>query len=190
MDISTNADQALTWIFHAEGGFVDDPADPGGTTRYGISIRYLRKKGKLGDIDGDGDIDADDIRALTREDAATFYISDFWNKCRCSDMPYNVALVVMDTAVHSGVRYASKLLQQMVNTKRDGKIGPKTLEALYKKNWPQLTALYLAHRATFLNDLVKANSSLARFQQGWLNRLFMLQAYLHSSELLFEGDTK
>ena len=61
---------ALDWIFWAEGGYVDDPDDPGGATRFGISLRLLKKMGKLGDIDGDGDIDADDIRRLSSDSAS------------------------------------------------------------------------------------------------------------------------
>ena len=73
-------EKAHAFVARMEGGFVDDPADPGGTTNYGVSLRFLKSQGlEAGDIDGDGDIDADDIRALTPERAAGVLRRAFWD---------------------------------------------------------------------------------------------------------------
>jgi hypothetical protein len=58
-----NFERAMSFTGKWEGGFVNDPKDPGGATKYGISLRFLRDLApELGDVDGDGDVDADDVR--------------------------------------------------------------------------------------------------------------------------------
>ena len=64
---------ALAVVLEHEGGFVDSPADPGGATNGGLSLRQLVKEGLKWDIDGDGDVDRDDIEALTLEDKVRRY---------------------------------------------------------------------------------------------------------------------
>lgn len=180
MSISSATDvqaAAIDWIFRAEGGLVDDPADPGGITHFGVSLRYLRRQGAIGDIDGDGDIDADDIRSMTREQASEFYLRDFWHACRCDDLPPGLALAVFDAAVNSGTPTASRLLQEVLRVKNDGIIGPVTVLAALHANDP--LPRYLARRAQYYSDVIRANSTLARFFRGWLNRLFLLQRNIH-----------
>lgn len=168
---------ALDWIFAAEGGYSDDPDDPGGTTKYGISLRYLKKKGlAFGDIDGDGDIDADDIGAMTREKAAEIYLRDFWDVCRCSELPPEISLAVFDMAVNAGVRTASRLLQEMVRTKVDGVIGEKTIAAAWAHR--DLLSAYEARRALYYHDITIANSKLAKFLKGWFNRTLLNYRYI------------
>lgn len=176
---STAAQTAfVAWILRAEGGYVDDPDDPGGATRYGISLRYLRGKGGLGDIDGDGVVDADDIRALTEQDAIRFFLDDFWSPCRCDELPDPIAIALADGAVNMGVRRAVMLLQETVHATIDGVIGPQTIGAVHRRGAEGLLPLCLARRARHYHDLVRANSGLAKFLDGWFNRLFLLHAYL------------
>lgn len=170
---------ALRWIHPIEGGYVDDPSDPGGATQYGISLRYLRGKGAAGDIDGDGDIDAADVRALTRTQAEQFFIEDCWHPCRCDEMPAQIAIAVFDHAVNAGTGSAIRLIQEMLRLKVDGIVGPKTLRAIEHADAGELLAYYLARRARYYRDIVAANSSLVRFLDGWLNRLFLLHRYLY-----------
>lgn len=69
-----------------EGGYCNDPDDPGGATNYGISLRWLKSLGlNQGDIDRDGDIDASDIRALSKEQAAALFKEKFWDAYRLGD---------------------------------------------------------------------------------------------------------
>lgn len=106
-------DDCITLILKHEGGYVNDPRDPGGETKYGISKRAYPAR---------------DIAALTEQQARDIYARDYWAPCKCSELPPALALCVFDAAVNQGAGYAAKLLQQVLNVKIDGKIGPQTIE--------------------------------------------------------------
>jgi len=175
-----NVANALNWIFQAEGLLSDDPDDPGGTTKYGISLRFLLSQGKLGDIDGDGDVDADDIRALTPGDAASLYWNHFWVGVRADDLPGRLNIAVFDMAVNAGISRAVKILQEALNVKMDGKIGPKTLGAAQRamSQNPDFIVDYLGYRAEYYRNITLANSKLSKFLRGWNNRLFRLLLHI------------
>lgn len=164
---------ALRWIFLAEGYLSDDPDDRGGVTKYGISLRWLRTQPD-GDIDGDGDIDADDIRALTPDQAAAFYHAGFWLAAGCHLLPLRPALAVFDAVVNAGVSQGVQLLQDVLGVRRDGVVGPVTAAAV-RAAGDDLVPEYLGRRALFYHDITLANSTYAKFLRGWLNRLFRLQ---------------
>jgi len=176
----TSARNALNWIFQAEGLLSDDPDDPGGTTKYGISLRFLSSLGNLGDIDGDGDIDSDDIRALTPADAASLYLNHFWTGVRADELPDRLNIAVFDMAVNAGVRRAVKILQQALPVKLDGIIGPATLAAARRAmaHAPDFLIVYLGYRAQYYRDITLANSSLSKYLRGWINRLFRLLLHI------------
>ena len=115
---------ALRKLLGEEGGFVDDPADRGGTTNYGISLRFLAAEGAFDsdgdgkadfDLDMDGDIDGRDIRLLSRSDAAWLYQKCFWEPLRCEQWPAPIGEMLFDQAVNGGAFAARKLLQRAVN---------------------------------------------------------------------------
>lgn len=172
----------IDWIRPAEGGLVDDPDDPGRITKFGISLRFLQSLGELGDIDGDGDVDADDVRALTHQISDQLIIDHFWMPCRCDDMPPAVAFCVGDMAVNGGAPRAARILQTTLVTHKikvavDGKIGPQTLAAINRFG-DELPALYQSGRAQYYHSITLAKSKLAKFLPGWFNRLFLLDKHI------------
>jgi lysozyme family protein len=90
-------EQALKFVLEREGGYVNDPLDPGGETKYGISKKSYPNV---------------DIRNLTPELAGSIYQADYWAPCGCDDRPAPLALVVFDTAVNIGTARAVAWLQQ------------------------------------------------------------------------------
>lgn len=112
-------------LLKTEGGFVDDPADRGGATKYGISLRFLKAEGAFDedgdgiaefDIDMDGDIDGADIRRLTVADARVLYRKCFWDRIEADRLPRPLGEMVFDQAVNGGLVAARKLLQRAINT--------------------------------------------------------------------------
>ena len=174
-------EDAIDYVLDNEGGYAEHPSDPGGPTFWGISLRYLKGKGEKGDIDGDGDIDADDVRALTKAEAIEFYRKDFWDKLKLEKLKAQaVACRVFDMAVNMGPRGAVKIAQRAYNgltegnegerLKLDGKLGPKTRKALDSIDPVEMMAALRKYHADFYRDLVKRNPKLKVFLIGWLRR--------------------
>ncbi len=126
-----NVRQLAEEIVAREGGFVDDPDDPGGATNFGVTIHTMRRLGL--DLTGDGVIDAADVRALTREQAIEIFITHYWARPRISALPQALQPSVFDMYVNAGanaVRILQRLLGDMGHDLAvDGVIGPQTIRA-------------------------------------------------------------
>lgn len=181
--MSDHFDQAIKTILHHEGGFVDDPSDPGGATNYGVSIRYLKQRGDLdgdgfldGDLDHDGDIDHDDIKNMTQAEAEDLYRTGFWDKSKLGEIDeYIIAERVFDMVVNMGPRQAGKIVQRACNYfgKRltvDGIMGPASFRAVNSCNAEKLLREIRFNHAKFYLDLIEKKPTLAKFRNGWLRR--------------------
>lgn len=142
---------AMGIIFSHEGGYVNDPRDPGGETRYGISKRAYPNI---------------DIRELKREDAAKIYKRDYWDKVRGDSLPFGVALAVFDFAVNAGVDRSIKLLQRCVDVKQDGKFGDVTLAAVLAHNKHALMEELATGRIMYYSGL----ATFKTYGAGWTRR--------------------
>ena len=123
-------------IVAREGGYVNDPADPGGATKYGVTIGTMRRLGL--DLNRDGRIDTGDVRALTRADAERIFVEDYFVKPKVHMLPEALQPAVFDMYVNAGAN-AVKILQGLLNDHlpapvldADGRIGPMTARAAYQ----------------------------------------------------------
>ena len=118
-------------IIAREGGYVDDKDDPGGPTKFGITLATLRRL-KL-DLNRDGRLDRDDVRALSRRQARDIFIRDYFIRPRINELPESLQESVFDMYVNAGshaVRILQRLLRQMGHRVAvDGIIGPQTIRA-------------------------------------------------------------
>ena len=118
-------------IIAREGGFVNDPDDPGGATNFGVTIHTMRRLGI--DLDRDGDVDVQDVKMLTRAHAEAIFIKHYFERPRIADLPAPLQASVFDMYVNAGgnaVKILQRLLRQMgQDVSVDGAIGPQTAEA-------------------------------------------------------------
>lgn len=163
--------QCIPIVLRNEGGFVNNQRDPGGATKYGISLRFLKSEGHLDqfDLDHDGDLDIDDIRLLDPEKAKEIYYEFFWKGHHLDEIEdVDTALQIFDHSVNAGTKTAVRLLQDVLEIKEDGVIGPKTIEQV--NSYSNIAELYCQARKTWYGNLVLAHPNLNIFLDGWLNR--------------------
>ncbi|WP_166415835.1 holin-associated N-acetylmuramidase [Cochlodiniinecator piscidefendens] len=118
-------------IVNREGGYVNDPDDPGGATKFGVTVGTMRRLGM--DLTRDGKIDAQDVRLLTRQQAVEIFIEHYFERPNIAALPDGVQASVFDMYVNSGdnaVKILQRLLRDMgLEIEIDGAIGPQTISA-------------------------------------------------------------
>lgn len=145
-------DTAFNRLMGNEGGYSNNPDDPGGETNWGISKRSYP------DLD---------IRNLTREQAKEIYKVDFWNRIHADQMYDGVAFQALDFAINSSIETAVRKLQHAVGVADDGHWGPVTQAAAAAMTESDEIMLLNAERLDFMTRLTKWPS----FGRGWARRI-------------------
>ena len=147
-----NFDVAFDRLISHEGGYVNNPADPGGETQWGISKRSYP------DLD---------IKALTREDARAIYRRDFWDRINGNSLHDGVAFQLLDFAVNSGIETAVRYWQRALGVTDDGHWGPVSEKAAAKMSESDQIMRLNAERLDFLSRL----NAWQSFGRGWARRI-------------------
>ena len=126
-----SVEQIAEGIIRREGGYVNDPDDPGGATNFGVTVHTMRRLGL--DLDGDGDVDASDVRMLDKDRAREIFLKNYFYGPKLDRLPKPLQASVFDMNVNAGAQ-AVKLLQKLCNDMGltvdvDGKMGPRTIKA-------------------------------------------------------------
>ena len=169
-------EKAIGPLLEHEGGFNDIKEDRGGATNYGISLRFLKKKGI--DVNLDGKIDWYDVKWMTEDQAIEYYRRYFWHE-GYDELPDRIASKTFNFGVNAGNAVSNKILQRSVNAiegklKVDGVIGPKTVAAVKKVNEGSLLFEFVRLQSLFYADIVIRSTDQKKFLRGWLNRAFWL----------------
>lgn len=169
-----NVRKLLPFILSWEGGYVNDPVDKGGATNMGVTIGTWRKVGY--DKDGDGDIDVDDLRLLSKDDVLNRVLKPhYWDKWKADQIKsQSVANILVDWVWGSGAN-GIKIPQKLLGLTVDGIVGPKTLAAVNSSDSLALFNAIKAEREAFLWRIVERDPTQKRFIKGWLNRLNALK---------------
>ncbi|MEM9351104.1 MAG: holin-associated N-acetylmuramidase [Pseudomonadota bacterium] len=118
-------------IIDREGGYVNDPDDPGGATNFGVTIHTMRRLGL--DLDGDGQVTSADVKRLSRAQAVDIFLKHYFEMPRIAELPEALQASVFDMQVNAGSN-AIKILQRLLGkvgfpVTVDGTLGPKTIAA-------------------------------------------------------------
>lgn len=143
-------DEAFNRLMKYEGGYSNNPNDPGGETKYGIS------KAAYPDLD---------IRNLTIEQAKDIYFKEFWQFLPA--LPDKLDYAVFDFAVNSGTQTATRYLQRVLGVADDGYFGPVSQKALENSILPFIYKSYNLERMRFMTKLKDFNT----FGRGWISRV-------------------
>ena len=169
-------------IVEREGGYVNDPDDPGGVTKFGVTLATMRRLGL--DLNRDGQVTPSDVRRLTREQARDIFIDHYFNKPGIAQLPGPLQASVFDMYVNAGgnaVKILQRLLRQMgQDVAVDGTIGPQTVTAAsvaYRAAPEYLVDAYGIARRNYyfrLADQRPASRKYARNRAGgkggWIRR--------------------
>ena len=155
----TSFKNCVDLVLLQEGGFSDNPADPGGATNLGITKRTLEAwRNQV--------VSVDDVKALTQQEAAEIYRANYWNVLHCDSLPPGVDLVTFDIGVNAGPGRAARMLQKAVGAAQDGAIGPATLAATRAANPAEVIRSMTASRLAFYQGL----DTWGTFGRGWTRR--------------------
>ena len=157
--MNSNFERCFQHTLKEEGGFVNNPKDPGGRTNLGVTQRAW--EAYVGHA-----VTEQDMRALTPDAVRPFYRARYWNVCRCDDLPSGVDLVVFDVAVNAGPGRASRFLQESVGATVDGAVGNRTLEAAKSFGADTLINKISDRRESYYRSL----PTFQTFGKGWLSR--------------------
>ena len=174
-------EDALAVILKEEGGFVNDPADPGGATNFGITQKTYDKF--LFEI---GTKPKTTVEDITPAEVRAIYHNDYWLSGSCDGIEsYPVALIHFDGCVNSGVKSAGKLLQRAINEVHismigdtskpvltvDGMVGPLTIEKANLCPSHYLFMIIWAARIAYYRKISDGNTQLRKFLRNWIVRM-------------------
>lgn len=165
----TALDDALKFVLRWEGGFVDNPKDPGGRTNKGVTQAVYdewRKRQGLA---------VQDVKLIADAEVHAIYAAEYWARARCDLLDGPLDVVQFDTAVNMGVGRAVRFLQASVGCGVDGDFGPGTERAVAGCDVGSTVAAYCQKREDFYRAIVAKTPDRAVFLKGWLNRLNALR---------------
>ena len=190
-----SVEEIATEIVAREGGFVNDPDDPGGATKYGVTIHTMRRLGL--DLDRDGQVTSSDVKALTRDQARDIFLKHYFQKPRLAELPHPLQASVFDMYVNAGSN-AVRVLQQLFakmgyELAIDGKLGPQTLgvaRAAMKAAPEHLVDAYGIERRNYYYRLADRRPKSRKYAKrrdggkgGWISRAeAFLSAKYHFSD--------
>ena len=149
-------DKAFDLLIGNEGGYVNDPKDPGGETNWGITKTVAVANGYAGDM-----------RSMPKDTAKGIYKKMYWDKLQCDQLPFVVAFQLFDAGVNHGNSQAVKFLQRALSVVDDGVIGAKTIAATNSLDDLQIVMLFNAERIEFYAAL----KTFSTFGKGWMRRI-------------------
>lgn len=162
--MKNNFEQCLALVLRSEGGFVQNPKDPGGATNLGVTkATYESYVGHA--------VTVDDIKALTPDTVAPLYKKMYWDKVSGDNIALGLDYALFDFAVNSGPRQATKFIQNIASVPADGLMGDRTVQQLANLDPSDCITRLCNERLQFLQQL----NTWDTFGKGWQKRVDAVQ---------------
>ena len=156
----SNWQKSFELMLKSEGGYVNNPADPGGMTNLGVTkATWENWVGR--------ESDEAEMRGLTPEKVEPLYKKKYWDAVRGDELPAGISYLCFDFAVNAGVGRSIKTLQTAVGVTPDGGFGPMTMAAVQAIDPVELIEKFSQAKEDFYRSL----GTFATFGKGWLNRV-------------------
>lgn len=160
-------EQALTHVLEMEGGYTNDPADPGGPTNFGITLADYARFTKTPGTAANREALTYALQHIALADVRAIFLDDYWLPSGCPQLPPALAVFHFDTAVNMGTGTAIRMLQTALGCHIDGELGPQTIAAAARANAAKSLAAYADLRRRRYRTL----AGFPRFGRGWLSRV-------------------
>ena len=164
---SPTFDRALAHVLAMEGGYTDDPADPGGPTNFGITLADYARHRKMAITPENRPTLIAGLQRIQAPQVRAIYFYEYWLKAACPSLPPSLALFHVDTAVNMGTVTAIRMLQTAIGCPIDGEFGPQTQAAAAAANPRSALKTYADLRRRRYRTL----NGFPRFGRGWLARV-------------------
>ena len=158
--MKNNFDKCFSLVLQEEGGYVNNPRDPGGRTNLGVTQAAWQSFVNR-------DVTESEMRLLTPDLVKPFYKAMYWDKIKGDQLPAGVDYATFDFAVNSGIGRAAKMLQQVAGVTVDGVLGPKSIEAITFCSREKTVDVLCDMRLDFMKHL----STWPTFGRGWGDRV-------------------
>ena len=152
--------ECLDFVLKSEGGYVNNPSDPGGRTNLGVTQKVWEE------YTGHA-ADEKTMRSLTPEKVAPLYEQRYWRPTYCEVLPRGLDLLVFSMGVNAGTGRSVKLLQSSLGCVADGVIGPRTMGLIKSADVTDLIKRFSEARRNYYKSL----KTFSVFGKGWLNRV-------------------
>lgn len=165
--------QAIDYVLKDEGGFVNNPLDPGGATNFGITLKTLQR------ARAPQEVSIDEVEKLTLDEAKSIYERFYWSPAKIEDIIFQpIATALLDLCVNIGQFDTIKMAQIAAGITADGMMGPLTITALNNispmfpgaQNSVDFFLKLVTEVLKFRVERVKCNNALLEFLEGWINR--------------------
>jgi lysozyme family protein len=150
--------ECLDLVLKSEGGWVNNPQDPGGETNLGVTKRVWEEY--VGHP-------VESLKNLTKDDVAPLYELKYWRPCYGEVLPRGLDFIVFSMAVNAGTGRAVKLLQSTIGCVPDGVIGPRTRELISNGN----SATFIVKFSEARREYYRTLKTFPIFGKGWLSRV-------------------
>lgn len=175
----------FTQVWEGGSALVNNKNDPGGITKYGVSLRFLKNLPlKDADLNKDGIIDWKDVASLTETAQENIFFKYFWEAIKASELPNKISMVLYDTSVNLGTKRSIIMLQKVLGVTADGVIGPKTIKQAQNVSdvFEAVKDLLNLRRRHYFNLAEKTEWADA-FIKGWLRRTDALEVFVKNSAI-------